>query len=48
MFGTDDDDGQSGNNDDLESNNMTQSLGNAFIAIVDGNISSGTPQRRVC
>ena len=44
IFGIDDNDGQfCDNEDNVERNNMTQSLGNDFTAIVGENNSSGTP-----
>lgn len=48
MFGVGDDNVQSGDDEDSASNNMTQSLGNAFTAVVGENSSSDTPQRRAC
>ena len=48
MFGVGDDNVQSGDDEDSASNNMNQSLGNAFTAIVGKNSSSSTPERLVC
>ena len=48
MFGTYDDDRESDDMNELESNNMTQSVGYASTSVVDENSSSGTLQHRAC